>query len=362
VQSEPTRSGRRWLQLVFPLIVLIVLFGFVLPQLIDYAAVWEAITSLSIEAVLILAGMGIAGSWAEAGIYTSLIPGLGFGPGWRAFLGGNTVAGFAPSPWDIVVRYAMYRGFGVEGSVAGASVIVGGGFQVAIAILAPLAFLVVLVTSGQGTETARTVTALAIAAAVGAIVVISLILRRESLAASIGRMLQRAADRVLPWFKREPPPDLETSTVQFRALLVGTLATRWGLSAFFLFLSHTIKYLGMLFLFRQLGIGADVVSALELAGVYAVGMFMALMPIVPAGLGAVELTYIWILARDDPELADLVAAATFSHRVFFWLLPILIGIGPLVSWIRGGGSLSGLETEQSFESLTSSSDDQEGIP
>jgi hypothetical protein len=39
-------------------------------------------------------------------------------------------------------------------------------------------------------------------------------------------------------------------------------------------------------------------------------------------------------------LADQIAAATFTHRIFFWLLPILIGIFPLVGWMRrGGGSM-----------------------
>jgi hypothetical protein len=57
----------------------------------------------------------------------------------------------------------------------------------------------------------------------------------------------------------------------------------------------------------------------------------------------VELTYVWLLAPDDPRLADQIAAATFTHRIFFWLLPILIGIFPLVRWMRrGGGSLIGM--------------------
>jgi uncharacterized membrane protein YbhN (UPF0104 family) len=98
----------------------------------------------------------------------------------------------------------------------------------------------------------------------------------------------------------------------------------------------------MLYLFREMGIQPRTVSAGELLAVYAIGVLMSLMPIVPAGLGAVELTYIWLIAGDDEALADLVAAATFTHRIFFWLLPIVIGIFPLAGWLRrSGGSLTG---------------------
>ena len=114
---------------------------------------------------------------------------------------------------------------------------------------------------------------------------------------------------------------------------------------------HIARYAGMLYLFRQVGIDADTVSALELLGAYTFGIFVALMPIVPAGLGLVELSYIWLLAGDDPALADLVAAATFTHRIFFWLLPIVIGLLPLIRWMRSGGTMSGLPTEMSTDDL-----------
>jgi len=357
VTSEPPKRRVSWWQLVLPILLLVLLFGVVLPQIIDYASVWDAITSLDASAFALLVALGVLSSWVESGIYTSLIPDLSYLAGWKAFLGGNSVAGFAPSPWDIVVRYAMYRGFGVEGSAAGASVIVGGGFQIAIAVLAPLLVLVGLVATGHGEQTVRVLTAIGVVVVLGILIVIALILRRERLASRIGRFLQGAADWLLPKFKREPPTDLVTQTMEFRTLLLMTLATRWWLSAIFLFSSHIIKYLGMLYLFREMGIGPEIVPASELLAVYAIGMFMALMPIVPAGLGVVELTYIWLIAGDDPVLADLVAAATFTHRIFFWLLPILIGLVPLIRWIRSGNTMAGLDVDTDIGSFTQTTED-----
>jgi uncharacterized membrane protein YbhN (UPF0104 family) len=336
-----------WWQFGLPLLVLVLLFGVVLPQYIDYEDVWEAITTLDGEAVLLVSALGIVSSWLESAIYTVLIPGLGFGPGWKAFLGGNTVAGFAPAPWDILVRYAMYRGFGVEGARAGASVIVGGGFQITFAIVAPVLVLLYLVVSGEATEQGMVMTALAMAAVVGAVLLIALVLRRKRIAIRIGILLQRTADWIFPKLRQPVPQEVVRSTVDFRQLLIRTLASRWWISALFLLSMHVVRYFGMLYLFREMGIGPRVVPASELLGVYAVGILMALLPVVPAGLGAVELTYVWLLAADDPRLADRVAAATFTHRIFFWLLPILIGIFPLVAWMKGGGGALAQLEEQS---------------
>ena len=196
--------------------------------------------------------------------------------------------------------------------------------------------------SGQATETGRIVTALAIAAVIGAAILIALALRRESIAIRIGSWLQRGADWLFHELSRPAPEGLVGTTTEFRRILVTTLASRWWVSLTFLLAMHAVRYLGMLYLFREMGIRPRTVSAGELLAVYAIGVLMSLMPIVPAGLGAVELTYIWLIAGDDPALADLVAAATFTHRIFFWLLPIVVGIFPLVGWLRrSGGSLAG---------------------
>ena len=331
----PTPRRRlTWWQFVFPLLVLILLFGVVLPGFIDYEAVWEEITALEVSSILLLSLLGVASSWLEAALYTVLIPGLGYRAGWKAFLGGNTVAGFAPSPWDIVVRYAMYRGFGVEGSVAGASVVVGGGFQITFAIVAPVLVLFYWVATGQATERGRVIAVLAGVAVAGVAVLLALILRRERIAVRIGGFLQRAADWVSPKLRRPVPQNLVGTTVDFRRLVIRTLASRWWISLMYLVTMHAVRYLGMLYLFREMGVGRFAVSAAELFAVYTIGILMSLMPVVPAGLGAVELTYIWLLAADDPRLADSVAAATFTHRIFFWLLPIIIGVFPLLGWMR----------------------------
>ncbi|HXV72284.1 MAG TPA: hypothetical protein VEB69_12910 [Acidimicrobiia bacterium] len=85
-------------------------------------------------------------------------------------------------------------------------------------------------------------------------------------------------------------------------LVSRTFASRWWISLLYLQAMHAVRYLGMLYLFREMGIGRLAVPADELLAVYSIGILMALMPVVPSGLGVVELTYIWLLAADDPHL------------------------------------------------------------
>jgi hypothetical protein len=100
------------------------------------------------------------------------------------------VAGFAPSPWDIVVRYGMYRGFGVNGTVAGASVVVGGRFQITFAIVAPVLVLFHWVITGQATQRGQGAGSARLAAVAGAVLLVALILRRKGFAVRIGVLIQ----------------------------------------------------------------------------------------------------------------------------------------------------------------------------
>ena len=62
-----------------------------------------------------------------------------------------------------------------------------------------------------------------------------------------------------------------------------------------------------------------------------------MIPIFPGGLGVVELAYVGVIVGDasqNMELANAVTAGAFVHRIFSWLVPILVGLIPLAAWRR----------------------------
>jgi uncharacterized membrane protein YbhN (UPF0104 family) len=69
---------------------------------------------------------------------------------------------------------------------------------------------------------------------------------------------------------------------------------------------------------------------------YAVGLLLSMIPIFPGGIGVVELAYVGVIvgSTGDSDLANAVTAGAFVHRIFTWLLPILVGLVPLAAWRR----------------------------
>jgi len=50
----------------------------------------------------------------------------------------------------------------------------------------------------------------------------------------------------------------------------------------------------------------------------------------------VELAYVLVIVGNsgDSDLANAVMAGAFVHRIFTWLVPILVGLIPLAAWRR----------------------------
>lgn len=324
----------QWWRILLPIGILVLLFGWLLPRLIDYRAVWEALSALSLPETVGLIALAAVWSFLEAGVITVLIPGLGVVDGVKAFLSSLTVGAAVPAPWDVLTRYGMYRAYGVEKEPAGSGIVVGGMMTLGVKIAIPLLVLVAWVAFGSPGENVRRLTMFAVGAGVSVATLVGAALRVESFARWFGRAIQSAANRLLPLFGREPRTDLEQATVAFRDRLVGTLRSRWQGSLGFALVAHAVRFAGLLVCFRALGIGDEVAPALLLGAVYAVSLLASMMPMVPAGLGAVELVFIWAFGTADAALTDQVAAAVFLHRAFFWLLPVVVGAWPVVSWAR----------------------------
>ena len=61
-----------------------------------------------------------------------------------------------------------------------------------------------------------------------------------------------------------------------------------------------------------------------------------MIPLFPGGIGVVELAYVGVIVgtSGNTELATAVTAGAFIHRIFTWLVPILVGLIPLAAWRR----------------------------
>ena len=104
-------------------VVLIVVFGIILPQYIDYADVAAAFQALTIQEILVMTALGIL-AWVVSGlIFCALIEGLSVVRGTMSWL---ILAGIGASvpfgPWNMGVLWVVVRGWGIDNASATAGV------------------------------------------------------------------------------------------------------------------------------------------------------------------------------------------------------------------------------------------------
>ena len=73
------------------------MFGWLLPQFIDYDEVWDALTELDTTEVLVLLGLALARVPTEALIYRAFLPGLRLWRGSEAYLSSNFAGQILPT-------------------------------------------------------------------------------------------------------------------------------------------------------------------------------------------------------------------------------------------------------------------------
>jgi len=337
--SEGVKKKTRKRALIEGLIVLAILFFIfviLLPQFIDYGQVIESMRQLTWGQVILLSVLGLVRIWFEAGVYNVLIPGLRWWPGFKAWAASNSVAFFAPPGVDLAIRFGMYRSVGISGEAAGAGIVLSWFFTTGIKLVLPIVALLLIVLDGFGDDTVVVITLVAVAALIAGVLLIFLILYRERIAFRLGSIVERWYNGLIGGrWKFEELAGLAERMVAFRGEIVGTLSARWLPATLVTFVSQAIFFIMLVLSMRFMGVTSEMAGWEIIFDAYAVGLLFSLIPILPAGLGVVEVVYVGMIAGESgTDLANAVMAGAFVHRIFTWLLPILIGIIPLSGWRR----------------------------
>jgi uncharacterized protein (TIRG00374 family) len=116
------------------------------------------------------------------------------------------------------------------------------------------------------------------------------------------------------------------AVVRFRFDVLDAVRAHWfGLTVLTLLKEFT-TYLALLVSLRALGVGMDVLTAVEVFAVYTVVRLATLVEITPGNVGIAEALYISALTwASDGADSDQIVAAVFVFRMFTYLGPILMG-------------------------------------
>ena len=162
LEQEKPSVGKRLLRAAAVASALVFVFGWLLPQIIDYKLVWEALTSLTLTNLLVLTLLSALRIPTEAMVYRAMLPGLRILRGSEAYLSSNVAANVMPPPAPSIVQYAYFRaeGFDSQESMTGAvgTFVFPQGARIALPIVA----FVVLLAAGQADDEAMIITMISV--------------------------------------------------------------------------------------------------------------------------------------------------------------------------------------------------------
>jgi hypothetical protein len=115
----PRLLWKRSLRPALVIAALALVFGWLLPQFIDYQQIWAALTELDAWEVVVLLGLALGRIPTEALMYRAFLPGLRLWRGTEAYLSSNLAGQMLPPPAPSVVQYGYFRGGGYAPDAAG---------------------------------------------------------------------------------------------------------------------------------------------------------------------------------------------------------------------------------------------------
>ena len=311
--------------------VLVVVFGIILPQYIDYADVIAAFQDLTLPQLLAMTALGMM-AWVVSGmIFSALIDGLSVIRGTMSWL---ILAGIGASvplgPWNMGVLWVVVRGWGVRNSPATSGIALYGVINILSRMVLPLIAIVALTVSGDlaDSEGAGAAWAIAVISAVAFVVVTALIVgivRSERIAAWLGRTGQRIVAWIFARLGRSGTPDVAGSIAHFRDQLGEVIRRRGFVALGMAILSQLAWVFVLTAALRVCGVSTNELGVGEIFGVYALVMVITILPIAPGGAGVPELLFIsgfTMIAGSGSEAA--ITAGVFLYRMYFWFVPIPI--------------------------------------
>ncbi|HEY1480931.1 MAG TPA: lysylphosphatidylglycerol synthase transmembrane domain-containing protein [Gaiellales bacterium] len=340
----PTSTQRaHWLRQhaaqLIALVLVVGVFGLVLPRVADYGAVWDVISGLSYAYIALLAATAILNLLTFAPPWMAALPGLSFRNSLVMSQASTAASNVMPGGDAIgmAVSYSMLRrwGFRVE-QVA----IATGAFSV-WNVIANVSFAVVgvvlLALGGESDPLLTTAAAIGAVALAVMLVALILILRDESYARRIGGLAEGLANRLTRLLRRAPVTGWDERLAVFRDEAIGLIRRRWAHLTVATLAGHLTVFLVLLVAVRAVGVSSADVSFVEVFAAWSLIRIITTIPVTPGGLGVVELGLTGALVSFGGSRVDVVAGVLL-YRVLTYVPPIAFGGICLLVWRRIGGA------------------------
>ena len=336
--AAPTVSRRAIVRRTAVLIgIVVVVFGIVLPRLVDYEAVRAAVAALTLTQVAVLSVTSLLAYVASSGPSRVLVPGLSWPRAVGSDLAARAVASTVPGPTDAATRFVLYRQWSIPTDAASAGIGLAALFETLSCFALPLIALPGLMVLDHPTRSKGLVLALIGLAvlAVTAVLLVSVV-RSDGFARRLGGWLDGLATRIWTLFRKTPPSGIVEAMLDLGES-AKVMLTRRGVAAFGAAVVARLAWFVVLEVaLWSVGVGPELLPpATVLAAMAVVGM-VSLLPITPGAVGVAEVAYIGILSSvAGPGISGELTAAVSLFRIAQWFAPIPIGWVLLILMRRG---------------------------
>ncbi|MGI9615571.1 MAG: lysylphosphatidylglycerol synthase transmembrane domain-containing protein, partial [Acidimicrobiales bacterium] len=313
------------------LVVVVIVFGVIFPQLVDWDVVFEVLREVDAGELTLIVGLGLLRYVPAGWIYSIVLPGLSLRRGIRAWVATTGVSSTLPGA-DLALRIGMYSswGFSIEQTTSG--MFLSGVVEMSVSGLMALTALTVyaLIAADVGALLVAAIAGLVVVLIAGAI---GMAVRSEDLARRFGAKLEPVVRWIFDKFKREAPDDVVDRVLAVRLDTRTVLGSRWPQAFLAAISSQALSVILLFVSLRAVGVDASILSWSDVLIGYGAVLVVTTIPITPGNVGISELAYVgFFTALAGREHSELITAGVILYRLALWLLPIIVGWIVTLRW------------------------------
>jgi len=316
-------------------VVIVVALIIFLPRFVSYGELWDVLRSLSwleLSALTVVAAINVL---TYGPSLMAALPGIRYRAALAATLAATASTTIAPGgpTVGLGISYLMLRAWGFSRSrITLALGLVTVWTQLVTLSFPPIA-LVLLWLSGESDPFLETLSIVGLLVMLGGIGTVFVVFRSASVARTLGDAAASIASRALRLVRRGPVGWSGEQFARFRADAISLLRARWHWLTVATYGGHLAVYLVLLVSLRAVGIGGDEVSIAESFAAWSIIRVLGGIPILPNGIGVVEVGLTTALVGFGGDEARVVAAV-LVYRFVSVVLPFVAGAIAGALWRR----------------------------
>jgi putative heme transporter len=336
--ATPTSSRSRVIAALFSVGVTVFVIAALiifLPRFVSYGDLWDVLKSLSWPELGALSVVAVVNLLTYGPSLVVALPGIRYRAALAATLAATASTTIAPGgpTVGLGISYLMLRAWGFSRSrITLALGLVTVWTQLITLSFPPIAF-VLLWLSGESDPFLETLSVVGLLVMLSGIGIVFFVFRSASVAQTLGDAAASIATEALRIVRRPPVGWSGEQFARFRADAIALLRRRWHWLTLATYAGHLSVYLVLLVTLRAVGIGGDEVSIAESFAAWSIIRVLGGIPILPNGVGIVEVGLTTALVSFGGDEAKVVAAV-LVYRFLSVVLPFIAGAIAGALWRR----------------------------